>query len=289
MKATLLGALIRARRRFSGGCAGAAGVDRPGHHRHPARRGCDRRGDAGARHRDHLRRRGGARTDRDRRRCRTPPTRCRRCSRRSSARASKSRDVQTSTVNLSSEYRYPENQAPQLVGYTASNSVTIRFRDIRNSGKTHALVGQGANQISGPNLVGRQARGGARRSARQGDRVRPRARRPLCPCARPPGGAGRGDQRERRLCVPAAADADVRAGGNGKRRDLDRAGRAEAPGQSGDDLRVAVKQKRPRSWAARPSNVAVVCALAHRAPANEVDDREQDDRADQRIKECSRW
>src|SRR5689334_23687519 len=64
------------------------------------------------------------------------------------------RDVQTSNVNLNAEYRYPENQSPQLVGYTATNSVTIRFRDIRNSGKIlDALVGQGANQISGPNLV----------------------------------------------------------------------------------------------------------------------------------------
>jgi uncharacterized protein YggE len=64
------------------------------------------------------------------------------------------RDIQTSSVNLNAEYRYPENQAPQLVGYTASNTVTIRFRDIRNSGKIlDALVGQGANQISGPNLV----------------------------------------------------------------------------------------------------------------------------------------
>ena len=64
------------------------------------------------------------------------------------------RDIQTSNVSLNPEYRYPENQAPQLVGYTASNSVTIRFRDIRSSGKIlDALVGQGANQISGPNLV----------------------------------------------------------------------------------------------------------------------------------------
>jgi hypothetical protein len=40
------------------------------------------------------------------------------------------------------------------VGYTTSNSVTVRFRDIRNSGKIlDALVRQGANQISGPNLV----------------------------------------------------------------------------------------------------------------------------------------
>jgi uncharacterized protein YggE len=64
------------------------------------------------------------------------------------------RDIQTSSVNLNAEYRYPENQAPQLVGYTASNMVTVRFRDIRSSGKiVDALVGQGANQINGPNLV----------------------------------------------------------------------------------------------------------------------------------------
>jgi len=63
------------------------------------------------------------------------------------------RDIQTSNVSLNPEYRYPENQAPQLVGYTASNNVTIRFRDIRSSGKIiDALVAQGANQISGPNL-----------------------------------------------------------------------------------------------------------------------------------------
>lgn len=64
------------------------------------------------------------------------------------------RDVQTSNVSLNAEYRYPENQAPQLVGYTAANSVTVRFRDLRNSGRIlDALVAEGANQISGPNLV----------------------------------------------------------------------------------------------------------------------------------------
>jgi len=64
------------------------------------------------------------------------------------------RDIQTSTVSLNPEYRYPDNQAPQLVGYTASNQLTIRFRDIRNSGKIlDALVGQGANQINGPDLT----------------------------------------------------------------------------------------------------------------------------------------
>ncbi len=64
------------------------------------------------------------------------------------------RDLQTSNISLNPEYRYVENQPPQLTGYTASNQLTIRFRDIRNSGKIlDALVGQGANQISGPNLT----------------------------------------------------------------------------------------------------------------------------------------
>jgi uncharacterized protein len=64
------------------------------------------------------------------------------------------RDIQTGSISLNPEYRYPDNQSPQLVGYTASNSVTIRFRDIRTSGKIlDALVAQGANQINGPNLT----------------------------------------------------------------------------------------------------------------------------------------
>jgi uncharacterized protein YggE len=64
------------------------------------------------------------------------------------------RDIQTSNVSLNPEYRYPDNQAPQLVGYTANNSVSVRFRDIRNSGKIlDALVAQGANQINGPSLT----------------------------------------------------------------------------------------------------------------------------------------
>jgi len=64
------------------------------------------------------------------------------------------RDIQTSRVGLNPEYRYPRDQEPQLVGYTASNTLTVRFRDIRNSGKIlDTLVSQGANQINGPNLV----------------------------------------------------------------------------------------------------------------------------------------
>ncbi len=64
------------------------------------------------------------------------------------------RDVQTSSINLNPEYRYQENRAPQLFGYTASNQVSIRFHDIRNTGKIlDALVAEGANQINGPTLT----------------------------------------------------------------------------------------------------------------------------------------
>jgi uncharacterized protein len=64
------------------------------------------------------------------------------------------RDIQTSNISLNPEYRYENNQPPQLVGYTASNQVSVRFRDIRNSGKIlDTLVAQGANQINGPNLT----------------------------------------------------------------------------------------------------------------------------------------
>ncbi|MEO5612837.1 MAG: SIMPL domain-containing protein [Sphingomicrobium sp.] len=64
------------------------------------------------------------------------------------------KDIQTSNISLNPEYRYENNQPPQLTGYTATNQVSIRFRDIRNSGRIlDALVIQGANQINGPNLT----------------------------------------------------------------------------------------------------------------------------------------
>lgn len=63
------------------------------------------------------------------------------------------RDVQTSSVQLSPNYRYPDNLPPVLTGYGASNQVTIRFRDIARSGTIlDTLVAQGANQINGPTL-----------------------------------------------------------------------------------------------------------------------------------------
>ncbi|NUS19677.1 MAG: SIMPL domain-containing protein, partial [Mesorhizobium sp.] len=64
------------------------------------------------------------------------------------------RDIQTSNLSLNPDYRYDNNQPPKLIGYQASNTVTVRFRDIANSGKIiDALVAEGANQINGPTLT----------------------------------------------------------------------------------------------------------------------------------------
>jgi uncharacterized protein YggE len=64
------------------------------------------------------------------------------------------RDIQTSNLNLNPEYRYREGLPPQLNGYTVSNQVSVRFRDIANSGTIlDALVAEGANQINGPSLT----------------------------------------------------------------------------------------------------------------------------------------
>jgi uncharacterized protein YggE len=64
------------------------------------------------------------------------------------------RDIQTSTLSLSPDYReQTANAAPQIAGYRATNEVTVTFRDIGASGRIlDALVGQGANQINGPTL-----------------------------------------------------------------------------------------------------------------------------------------
>jgi uncharacterized protein YggE len=64
------------------------------------------------------------------------------------------RDIQTSNLSLNPEYRYVENQPAQLTGYTATNQLSVRFRDIGATGKIiDALVREGANQINGPNLT----------------------------------------------------------------------------------------------------------------------------------------
>ncbi len=64
------------------------------------------------------------------------------------------RDIQTSNISLNPEYRYVQDQPPRLTGYTASNQVNVRFRDIAKSGDIlDALVAEGANSINGPSLT----------------------------------------------------------------------------------------------------------------------------------------
>ncbi|WP_042483993.1 SIMPL domain-containing protein [Sphingomonas parapaucimobilis] len=63
------------------------------------------------------------------------------------------RDIQTATVQLQPQYRYGENVPPAITGYQATNTISVRFRDVAKSGSVlDALVAQGANQIDGPNL-----------------------------------------------------------------------------------------------------------------------------------------
>jgi uncharacterized protein YggE len=64
------------------------------------------------------------------------------------------RDIQTSSLSLFPEYREgTPDAAPRIVGYRASNEVSVTFRDIASTGKIlDALVSQGANQINGPRL-----------------------------------------------------------------------------------------------------------------------------------------
>lgn len=64
------------------------------------------------------------------------------------------RDIQTASVTLAPQYRYTDGQPPAVTGYQASNSVSVRFRDIAKAGAVlDTLVAQGANQIDGPSLA----------------------------------------------------------------------------------------------------------------------------------------
>ena len=63
------------------------------------------------------------------------------------------RDIQTTAISLSPQYRYAENQPPQITGYQASSRVSVRFRNIKSAGPIlDSLVAAGANQIDGPAL-----------------------------------------------------------------------------------------------------------------------------------------
>ena len=64
------------------------------------------------------------------------------------------RDIQTSSISLNPEYQYDQNRPPRLTGYRATNTVNVKFRDLKRTGAIlDALVAEGANQINGPNLT----------------------------------------------------------------------------------------------------------------------------------------
>ena len=193
------------------------------------------------------------------------------------------RDVQTSSINLNPEYRYQENRAPQLVGYTASNQVSIRFRDIRNTGKIlDALVAEGANQINGPTLTIDKPEA-ALDEARLKALANGRARADVY--ARALGQARRSnrvDQRERRKLSGAAAHADDDGGSGSDRGFEDPPGRAKAAGHALDRVRPSVRQEKGRpDRSGRPSNVADRAVLADGTPTNEIHDCQENYRSQQ--------
>lgn len=64
------------------------------------------------------------------------------------------RDIRSANISLQPQYRYAENTPPAITGYQASNTVSVRFRDIGRAGAIlDTLVREGANQIDGPNLL----------------------------------------------------------------------------------------------------------------------------------------
>jgi uncharacterized protein YggE len=63
-------------------------------------------------------------------------------------------DIQTAGIGLQPQYDYKDRQAPHLTGYQATNSVTVRMRDLPRAGAViDALVAAGANQIGGPTFL----------------------------------------------------------------------------------------------------------------------------------------
>jgi uncharacterized protein len=63
------------------------------------------------------------------------------------------KDIQTSSINLGQDYDYSGDKGPVLKGYEATNSVTVRLRDIKKTGDVFdAMSKSGATNISGPSF-----------------------------------------------------------------------------------------------------------------------------------------
>lgn len=63
----------------------------------------------------------------------------------------KDRDIQTSGLSVNPRYNYERDRSqPELIGFVASNNVTVRLRDLKNAGEViDQAVQSGANSLSG--------------------------------------------------------------------------------------------------------------------------------------------
>lgn len=86
------------------------------------------------------------------------------------------RDIRTSDLGVSPQYRRGDGQAPVIDGYQARNTVNLTVRRIDSLGEViDALVASGANQVYGPNFeIGEpdEAHDEARRAALEAARAR---------------------------------------------------------------------------------------------------------------------
>ncbi len=63
------------------------------------------------------------------------------------------KDVETSSISLGQDYDYSGEKGPVLKGYQASNSVSVRVRDIKKSGDIFdTMAKNGATNINGPSF-----------------------------------------------------------------------------------------------------------------------------------------
>lgn len=61
------------------------------------------------------------------------------------------KDVQTTGLSLSPQYRYPPEQSPILTGYQARNAISIRTTRLAEAGKlVDAAIKANANEVQGP-------------------------------------------------------------------------------------------------------------------------------------------
>lgn len=60
------------------------------------------------------------------------------------------KDMQTSNLSVNPRYNYEDNRSPKIIGYSASNMLTVKLRDISSAGAViDQAVSDGANNLGG--------------------------------------------------------------------------------------------------------------------------------------------